>query len=121
MYIMPGDCSFVQCQWLMHDELGLSLHIYIYIYIYIYICSSICVQEYLLLYMHICRPYMHILGLEYIYIDHIYIFSRFICLFSCLVDDEYMQIGATKCKYMLYCTSMPPPIRRVTLESVQQN
>ena len=37
---------------------------------------------------------MHILGLENIYIDHIYMLSVIICLFAYLVDAVYIQIYA---------------------------
>ena len=64
---------------------------------------------------------MHILGLTNIYIDHIYMFSVFIWLFECLIDAAYVQMYANICKFMLHCTSMPPPTRRVALKSVQQS
>ena len=84
--------GFRMVYWVLHC-------IYTYIYIYLYICSSVCVQECLLLYMHICRPYMYILGLENIYMDHIYTFSMLFGLFACLVDAAY------ECKCMFHCTS----------------
>ena len=55
------------------------------------------------------------------YMDHIYIFGVLFYLFACLVDSAYMQIYASKFKCMLHCTSMLPFIRRVALNSVQQN
>ena len=66
---------------------------------YIYICRLLCIQEYLSLYMHISRPYMHILDLINIYIDYIYIYSVLFFLFACLFYDEYMQISC-KCMQM---------------------
>ena len=59
-------------------------------------------QVCLSLYMHIFRPYMHILGLEKIYIDHIYMGAVFICLFACLVDAIYMQMNANACSIAYY-------------------
>ena len=46
-------------------------------------------------------------------------FSVLICLFSCVVYAAHMQIYANVCKFMLHCTSMLPPMRRVSLNSVQ--
>ena len=33
-------------------------------------------------------------------------FSMFICLFSCILYTEYVQMGANECKCMLCCTSL---------------
>ena len=54
MIVMHADCSFLQRQWLVHDDSGLVLYI-IYIYIYIYIYSLVSTQGCVSLYMHIYR------------------------------------------------------------------
>ena len=61
-------------------------------------------QRYLLLYMYICRAYMHIWSLENIYIGYIYMFTMFICLCLYILHTAYVQMGANWCKCMLCCT-----------------
>ena len=48
-------------------------------------------------------------------------FYMLICLFSFLLDAVYIQIYANECKFMLYCTSMLPSMKRVALDFVQQS
>ena len=93
----PVACT----QWI--GSCAIHTHTHIYIYIYVYICSSLCAQQCLSLYMHIYRLYMHILGLKSIYMNHIYLFFVLIHLLACLVDAECMQMCAKKCKCILFC------------------
>ena len=88
----------------LHVMNGVSPCIYIYIYIYIYICSSVCAQECLSQYIHICRPYIYIGPCKYI----LTIYICFLCPFTCL--HAYFLLYICKCisnvcKYMLHCTS----------------
>ena len=48
-------------------------------------------------------------------------FSILVCLFTCLVNAAYMQIGANICKCMLYYILMLSPMRKADLDSVQQS
>ena len=76
---------------------------------------------YICIYAECLSLYIHILGFENIFIDHLYMFSGFICLFTYLSDAVYVQIGANECKCMLHCTSMLPQMRRVAFDFVQQS
>ena len=48
---------------------------------------------------------MHILGLENICLDFIFMFSVFVWLFACLMDAAYMKMCANECKCILHCIS----------------
>ena len=99
---MHADFSFMQRQWLVYDEVGLTLHTYIYIYI----CSLVSVQGCISLYMYIFRPYMHILGLETVYIALLHMFGMLIWLFLCFYLTVYVRLCAKVCKCMFCCISI---------------
>ena len=75
------------------------LYTCIYVYVGVFwLAFGFILHQFISLYMHICRPYMHILGLEIVYMAHRYIFGKLICLFACLFFAAYMQIYANVCK-----------------------